>query len=202
VAVSSGGSAERSPISPWPSFGQHETIKAPERADLKAVPCPSPGSIMSSMPWMEGAPGVRITDLSISTFAHTSAGIFPLFSGLGGQIGGARLKHNGPLTAGRRRANDRCRRNFVVRAGQGEGQESTPLAAIASKGKKSAHVRGRSCGAPINSYGTSKIATGLSRRADPHQHRVARHWAAAVTAIDTARIEIDGGPGTPREHGE
>jgi hypothetical protein len=100
VAVSSGGSAERSPISPWPSFGQHETIKAPERADLKAVPCPSPRFIMASMPWMEGAPEVRITDLSISTFAHTSAGIFPLFSGLGGQIGGARLKHNGPLTAG------------------------------------------------------------------------------------------------------
>jgi hypothetical protein len=129
VAVSSGGSAERSPISPWPSFGQHETIKAPERADLKAVPCPSPGSIMSSMPWMEGAPGVRITDLGISTFAHTSAGIFPLFSGLGGQIGGARLKHNGPLTAGRRRANDRCRRILVIAGRSGEGLLTEPTTA-------------------------------------------------------------------------
>jgi len=89
VAVSSGGSAERSPISPWPSFGQHETIKAPEFDDLKAVPCPSPGSIMSSMPWIEGAAGVSIADLSISTFALTSAGIFPpYFRDLGGQIGG------------------------------------------------------------------------------------------------------------------
>ena len=42
-----------------------------------------------------------------------------------------------------RSTNGRLRRNFVIRAGQGKGQESTPLAATASKGKKRAHVRGR-----------------------------------------------------------
>jgi hypothetical protein len=75
-----------------------------------------------------------------------------------------------------RQPNGRNRRNFVVRAGQGEGQESTPLAAIASKGKKSAHVRGRGRGCladsvpgaraviePVSGVGAGQISVTLGR---------------------------------------
>jgi len=61
-------------------------------------------------------------------------------------------------------------------------------------------LRCRLGGTPVNPDSIGKVVAGLGRRADPHQHRIGRHWAATVTAIDVARIESDGGPGTSCKH--